>query len=113
MRPARTSHCISSCTMTGRITPPAHEVGAHAGFFSMHARNTYPDAIIHAYEPNPNMKQFLEHQSGIGGFTYFLEAVGNKNDMVLLDIDGKESVHTRCRQGGDIPQVAFRTCILR
>jgi hypothetical protein len=48
--------------------------GAHAGFLSMHARNTYPDAIIHAYEPNPNMKQFLEHQSGIEGFTYSLEA---------------------------------------
>jgi len=89
------------------------DIGAHAGFFSMHARNTYPDAVIHAYEPNPNMKQFLEHQSRIGGFTYFLEAVGNKDDMVLLDIDAKESVHTRCRQGGDIPQVAFRTCILR
>jgi hypothetical protein len=75
--------------------------------------NTYPDAIIHAYEPNLNMKQFLEYQSGIGGFSYFLEAVGNKNDMVLLDIDAKESVHTRCRQGGDISQVAFRTCLLR
>jgi hypothetical protein len=24
------------------------DIGAHAGFFSMHARNTYPDAIIHA-----------------------------------------------------------------
>jgi FkbM family methyltransferase len=89
------------------------DIGAHAGFFSMHARNTYPDAIIHAYEPNPNMKRFLKHQSGIGGFTYFLEAVGNKDGMVRLDIDVKESVHTRCRQGGDIPQVAFRTCILR
>src|SRR5262249_34403075 len=82
-------------------------------FFSMHVRNTYPDAIIHAYEPNPNMKRFLEHQSGIGGSTYFLEAVGKKDDMVHLDIDAKESVHTKCRQGGDIPQVAFRTCLLR
>jgi FkbM family methyltransferase len=91
------------------------DIGAHAGFFSMHARNTYPDAIIHAYEPNPNMKEFLEHQSGVGGFTYFLEAVGNKDDMVLLDIEAKESVHTRCRfkQGGEIAQVAFHTCILR
>jgi FkbM family methyltransferase len=89
------------------------DIGAHAGFFSMHARNTYPDAIIHAYEPNRNMKQFLEHQSGIGGFTYFLQAVGKKDDMVLLNIDAKESVHTRCRPGGDIPQVAFRTCLLR
>ena len=68
------------------------DIGAHAGFFSMHARNTFPDAIIHAYEPNPNMKEFLEHQSGIGGFTYLLEAVGNKDDMVLLDIDAKQSV---------------------
>jgi FkbM family methyltransferase len=89
------------------------DIGAHAGFFSMHARNTFPDAIIHAYEPNPNMKEFLEHQSGIGGFTYLLEAVGNKDDTALLDIDAKQSVHTRCRPGGDIPQVAFRTCLLR
>jgi hypothetical protein len=59
------------------------------------------------------MKRFLDHQSRIGGFTYFLEAVGNKDDMVLLDIDAKESVHTRCRPGGNIPQVAFRACILR
>jgi FkbM family methyltransferase len=61
------------------------DIGAHAGFFSVHALNTYPDAIIHAYEPKPNMKEFLEHQSGIGGFTYLLEAVGNKDDTVLLD----------------------------
>jgi hypothetical protein len=50
--------------------------------FSVHARNTYPDAIIHTYEPNPSMKQFLKHQSGTGGFTYFLEPVGKKDDMV-------------------------------
>ena len=37
--------------------------------------------FIHAYEPNLNMKQFLEYQSGIGGFTYFLEAVGNKDSL--------------------------------
>jgi len=89
------------------------DIGAHAGFFSMHARNTYPDAVIHAYEPNPNMKEFLEHQSGIGGFSYFLEAVGNKDDMVRLHTYAKDSVLTSCRPGGDIPQVTFRTCILR
>ena len=59
------------------------------------------------------LPEFLEHQSGIGGFSYLSEAVGNKDDTVLLDIDAKESVHTRCFPGGDIPQVAFRTCILR
>jgi FkbM family methyltransferase len=90
------------------------DIGAHAGFFSMHARNAYPDAIIHAYEPNPNMKEFLEHQSGVGGFTYFMEAVGNKDDMVLLEAQA-DSVHTSCRlnQGGEIIQVAFQTCIGR
>jgi hypothetical protein len=29
----------------------------------------------------------VAHQSGTGGFTYFLEPVGKKDDMVLLDID--------------------------
>jgi hypothetical protein len=61
--------------------------------FSVHARNTYPDAIIHTYEPNPSMKKFLEHQSGIGGFTYFLKAIGNNDDMVFLDRGGGVSPH--------------------
>jgi hypothetical protein len=61
--------------------------------FSVHARNTYPDAVIHTYEPNPSMKKFLEHQSGIGGFTYFLKAIGNNDDMVFLDRGGGVSPH--------------------
>jgi hypothetical protein len=59
----------------------------------VHARNTYFDAIIHAYEPNPSMKQFPKHQSGTGGFTYFLKAIGNNDDMVFLDRGGGVSPH--------------------
>src|SRR5215831_7104427 len=33
--------------------------------------------------------------------------------MTWYTLISKESVHTKCRQGGDIPQVAFRTCLLR
>src|SRR5690349_15571541 len=37
------------------IGHPVHtiaDIGANIGFFSMTARSYFPDAIIHAYEPN-------------------------------------------------------------
>jgi FkbM family methyltransferase len=90
------------------------DIGANAGFFSMHARNTYPNAVIHAYEPNPAMREFLQHQSCAGRFAYFMEAVGAADAKVRLDLDS-DSTHTRSIPTplGDIPQVAFRKCILR
>src|SRR5262249_1640598 len=40
---------------------------AHAGFCSMHARNTYSDAIIQASETNPHMIHYLHQPSRIPG----------------------------------------------
>ena len=58
------------------------------------ARSEYLSRCHHpTYEPNPSMKKFLEHQSGIGGFTYFLKAIGNNDDMVFLDRGGGVSPH--------------------
>jgi FkbM family methyltransferase len=90
------------------------DIGAHAGFFSMHARDIFPDAIIHAYEPNPSMRQFLEYQAEQGGFTSCMQAVGNEGGMVTLETSDN-SVLTRSRPclNGGIPQVAFRHCIAR
>src|SRR5262245_8739462 len=63
------------------------DIGSPRRIFQ-HACSQYLSRCHHPrYEPNPSMKQFLKHQSGTGGFTYFLEAVGKKDDMVLLDID--------------------------
>ena len=52
------------------------DIGAHAGLFSLAARMRFPDATIHAYEPNPAMLQSLRHQANLGKFRIFPEAVG-------------------------------------
>lgn len=90
------------------------DIGAHAGFFSMHARNTYPDALIHAYEPNPQMTPILEHQARAARFIVYPEAVGNRDGFVELDIN-EDSVQTRSRptDNGSIRQVSFQRCVER
>jgi hypothetical protein len=62
------------------------DVGANVGLFPIAARNRFPQAVIHAYEPNPYLENYLKHQSKIAKFTYFLEAVGDRDGKVVLDI---------------------------
>jgi tRNA1(Val) A37 N6-methylase TrmN6 len=51
------------------------DVGANVGLFPIAARNRFPQAVIHAYEPNPYLENYLKNQSKIANFTYFMEAV--------------------------------------
>jgi FkbM family methyltransferase len=90
------------------------DIGAHVGFFSVHARNTFPEATIHAYEPNPALAECLAQQAAVGRFTVFPEAVGRADGWVALDVP-EDSVQARSRRCADgrIPQVAFRTCVER
>ena len=62
------------------------DVGANVGLFPIAARNRFPQAVIHAYEPNPYLENSLKHQSKIANFTYFMEAVGDRDGKVVLDI---------------------------
>src|SRR4028119_53932 len=38
------------------------DVGANVGLFPIAARNRFPQALIHAYEPNPYLENYLKHQ---------------------------------------------------
>ncbi|HEY9300707.1 MAG TPA: FkbM family methyltransferase [Phormidium sp.] len=91
------------------------DIGAHAGMFSLYARACFPNAVIHAYEPNSFIESFLAHQSKIGKFAYFLEAVGKQDGRAQLAIDHKDSVQTRCTPNelGNIKQISFERCIER
>ncbi|MGL5064766.1 MAG: FkbM family methyltransferase, partial [Microcoleus sp.] len=39
------------------------DIGANVGLFPIAARNRFPQSVIHAYEPNPNLETYLENQS--------------------------------------------------
>lgn len=108
---------LDDCYGIESVKPPVRtvlDIGANAGFFSIHARNVFPNALIHAYEPNPAMEKFLQHQSATGGFVYFLEAVGAVDGKVTLDADlDSTHVRTHASPSGEITQVALRSCIQR
>jgi FkbM family methyltransferase len=90
------------------------DVGAHAGLFALCARILFPKAIIHAYEPNPEMQQFLERQKALGGFVVYSEAVGAKSDRASL-VPGMDSVFAAVASdpAGKIPVVPISEVIDR
>lgn len=90
------------------------DVGANVGLFPIAARNRFPQAVIHAYEPNPYLENHLKHQSKIANFTYFMEAVGDRDGKVILDIrEVSGKTRSTVSESGDIPMVSFRRAIER
>ena len=90
------------------------DIGANVGLFPIAARNRFPEAVIHAYEPNSNLESYLKNQSQIANFRYFLEAVGTKEGKVTLDIrevSGKS--RSRVSESGDIPMISLKRAIER
>lgn len=90
------------------------DIGANVGLFPIAARNRFPQAVIHAYEPNPNLESYLKHQSQIANFEYFMAAVGTRDGKVALDIrevSGKS--RSRVSESGDIPMISLKRAIER
>ncbi|MEG4842780.1 hypothetical protein [Microcoleus sp. B9-D4] len=70
--------------------------------------------MIHAYEANPHLENYLKHQSQIANFTYFLEAVGDRDAKVVLDIrEVSGKTRSTVSESGEIPMVSFRRAIER
>jgi|APSaa5957512535_1039671.scaffolds.fasta_scaffold133503_2 FkbM family methyltransferase len=90
------------------------DIGGNVGLFCLAARNVFPDAIIHTYEPNRQLEEYLANQAESADFNYFMEAVGFDDGMISLDLN-EDSVQTRSKQNddGNIPQIAFRKAIER
>lgn len=90
------------------------DIGANVGLFPVAARNRFPQAVIHAYEPNPNLESYLKHQSEIANFEYFMEAVGVQDGKVTLDIrEVSGKTRSTVSESGDIPMVSLKRAIER
>ncbi len=92
------------------------DIGSNVGLFGIAARQAFPDAIIHSYEPNPNLEKYLKNQAQIANFKYYLEAVGIENGKMNLIFDEKgASARTRSfvDDEGSIQMTAFRQVIER
>ncbi|MCW5606076.1 MAG: FkbM family methyltransferase [Burkholderiales bacterium] len=90
------------------------DIGANVGFFSLYARTLFPEALIHAYEPNALLAPYLRNQAQSSDIELFFEAVGLKAGKVRLDA-GSESVLARSSvdSQGDIPQISLAEAVRR
>lgn len=92
------------------------DIGANVGFFSLAARGYYPNAIIHAYEPNPRIQGSLRANIENLGIIAYSEAVGGRAGQVTLK-DEAVSNMTRTRpsddKNGSVMQIRLDSAIKR
>jgi len=91
------------------------DIGSNMGFFSVAARGYYPEALIHAYEPNPGILEFFEHQAQAAQFQHYCEAVGLKENQVNMTLDSGDSnqARTSASADGQIKQISLKQAIER
>jgi len=90
------------------------DVGANVGMFSLWARANFPGAIIHSYEPNSDLQEFLRGNLGQVGAILHAEGVSGRDGFGSFAQQG-ESMLGQCNESesGDIPVVSLRSAIER
>jgi FkbM family methyltransferase len=108
---------IADCYRLGDVSEPVRtvlDIGANVGLFCLGARNVFPDAMIHAYEPNPDLEPYLRAQAGAARCDYFMEAVGIDDGHVVLEkSDYSGLTRSTPVDSGGIRRIAFAKAIQR
>jgi len=91
------------------------DVGANVGLFSLLAARLFPQATIHAYEPNPAVAEACQQNLEQAGVVLYRQAVSLERGWVEMqgadDYRGAQAVKTTAGQG--IECAAFREAVQR
>ena len=68
------------------------DIGANVGFFSLAARSYFPDAKIHAFEPNPRALRYLLENVKNVVVEVYAEAVGASDGWVSIRDSGDSNL---------------------
>jgi len=88
------------------------DIGANIGLFSQMAGALFPQAKIHAYEPNLRLHSYLVGNLQQVNVEFFQEAVGSVSGMGR-SLDNGDSRTGVFQKGGDTPIVAFSSVVDR
>jgi FkbM family methyltransferase len=90
------------------------DVGANVGFFSMAARNAFPEATIHAHEPNPRSLPYLQANTSPLHIRVYSESVGSENCAVsIVDRSDCNQATTQKNESGTVNQVDLEQVLNR
>jgi FkbM family methyltransferase len=100
------------------ITRPVEtviDVGANVGLFSLWAWRCFPDAKIHAYEPNPALQAHLAlNLGGVSKIVLHAEGVADAAGAARMECGECSRLgQTILGEAGDIPIVALTTAVAR
>lgn len=106
---------VYGLTLFNRPVKTVLDIGANIGIFCLAARSAFPDAVIHAYEPNRDLEPYLKVQADATGTTVFLEAVQQEEGFVTLikSVDHSVETMSKADANGTIPAASFRTAMER
>ena len=92
------------------------DIGSNVGFFSLAARDRFPGATIHAYEPNPRTLTYLARNAAAADVQVFPEAVGASAGSVWLEDVGDSNqarISDGAKAGTRVPQVPLTQVVDR
>lgn len=105
--------CYGLKQLKGKINTVL-DVGANIGLFSIAAGYYFPQATIHAYEPNTTLESYLSVNCNHVEASHFLEALGTQDTFINLNF-GENSLHSVAVNSpfGEIPCTAFKKAVER
>jgi FkbM family methyltransferase len=90
------------------------DIGANVGHFCNYARDRFPEAVIHAYEPSPENAAYARANAAHALTTIFEEGVAGVDGRAeLIDHRLSNIVQTRASVDGAIALVGFATVLER
>ena len=90
------------------------DIGANQGLFSIYARSLYPDATIHAYEPNPALEAPLGKNCEPLDIAVFMEGVSEADGSCNLQPMGDSNLtRTVSADKGGVPVVGIARALER
>jgi len=87
------------------------DLGAHIGLATLRFKASFPQAIIHCYEPDPENFKLLEKNTiGLPGVVLHQEAVGNRRTEAVLYIPNNRHSASSLRRPSDDGLVRELVC---
>ncbi len=90
------------------------DLGAHKGFASEYFARRYPQAIIHAYEPNPALyRTLVQRAQKLRNVRTYNEAISDHDGVVQFSISDRNVSSHIADDGEEVPCVSVQTAVDR
>jgi len=102
----------------GNESPTIFDCGANVGTSCVYFKELYPQSVIHAYEPDPKIFDYLSRNlkaNGISDVTLHNKAVWNKNETLTFNTEGADggAIDTEETNGVKVQAIRLRDDLAR